>query len=76
MVVGYLNLASLEAMASRLVVGSSGFAIMADQNGIIIAHPNKKSGFRTLESTESEGDPAWLGRTKRGLIGIFSRMKK
>ena len=41
MIVGYLNLASLSDVTDRVKVGRQGYALMADQEGTIIAHPDR-----------------------------------
>jgi PAS domain S-box-containing protein len=41
MVVGYLNLASLNDVTDRIKVGKHGYALVADQSGTVIAHPDR-----------------------------------
>ena len=42
MLVGYLDLASLNAVTDRIRVGRQGFALMIDQEGSVIAHPDRR----------------------------------
>ncbi|MCX8028053.1 MAG: cache domain-containing protein [Thermodesulfovibrionales bacterium] len=42
-IVGYLNLSSLNAITDRVKVGRHGYAYMTDQDGTFIAHPDKKT---------------------------------
>ncbi len=41
MIVGYLNLASLNDVTDRVKVGRHGYALVADQEGTVIAHPDR-----------------------------------
>ena len=42
MVVGYLDLSILNAMTDKIKLGNQGYAAIADQKGITIAHPNRE----------------------------------
>ena len=42
MVVGYLDLSILNAMIDKIKLGHQGYAAIADQKGIAIAHPNRE----------------------------------
>ena len=42
MLVGYLDLSILNAMIKKIKLGNQGYAAIADQKGISIAHPNRE----------------------------------
>ena len=47
MLVGYLNLASLNSIAQKSSLGPSGYAAILDREGTYIAHPDPKKSLRT-----------------------------
>lgn len=65
MIVGYLNLASLNDVTDRIRVGKHGYALVADQGGTIIAHPDRT---RVSERQDIKHVGA-TGREKEGTGG-------
>jgi signal transduction histidine kinase len=67
MIVGYLNLASLNAMTDRIRAGRLGYALMVDQQGTVIAHPdrNKVQERQNLKHLKD------MGQEKHPLGGNF-----
>ncbi|MGD8386195.1 MAG: PAS domain S-box protein, partial [Desulfobacteraceae bacterium] len=59
---GYLDLATLNSITDKSVIGSTGFAAIVDRQGTYIAHPNRRLVFEQLNVKN-------LDVVRRGLAG-------
>ncbi len=84
-VVGYLDLAALQAIIARVKLGKSGYAAIADQQGTVIAHPhgewvsqqwnvkNLKLFEMGLKGRDETGRYRFQGVEKLGSVARLSR---
>ena len=67
MVVGYLDLASLNAVTDKIRVGMQGHALMVDQEGTVIAHPDRQK----ISERQNLKHLLFSGQEKQPLGGEF-----
>ncbi len=69
MIVGYLDLASLNAVTDKVRAGRQGYALMVDEEGTIITHPDRK---KISERQNLSYLIKFSGKEKQPLEGSFS----
>ena len=68
MIVGYLNLATLNAITDRVLVGGLAYTMIIDREGTIIAHPDRNKVFERQNLRHLE----FIGQGKQPVEGNFT----